>query len=303
VADDELGGRLVFHVRRTGIDEFAGGLVLVAARLKSHAEAGGVEAPLGIIARVGRIGIVEADRGVVLAHELIRGIFFDPGHDPLAALFVENALPFTAVGGGPKGSPAISAHVFWVEGVLRLVGGGTGHTGGFAGDGIVALGVGQVVVEGQPEAGARPGGRTGRGDAGLVEIPLLRLAADKLQSTRAIEHRALDRWHKAIFGGILEETVFHGHDGDAGGEGFLQHARDGAVVAVGPAAPVEEDQHGRGFVEFGFPEIHHLPGVRAVGVFLDLRDYDWGLRLLWARFMRHRFLRDGGSGRGRNVGG
>ncbi|NBR42967.1 MAG: hypothetical protein EBU04_09005, partial [Verrucomicrobia bacterium] len=95
--------------------------------------------------------------------------------------------------------------------------GGTGQTGRFASDWVGALRVGEVIMEGEPETGARPRRTAGGTDLGLIEIPFLGLAAAELQGASAVEHRAFDRRYDAISGRIFDGTVFDGCDGDAGG--------------------------------------------------------------------------------------
>ena len=139
------------------------------------------------------------------------------------------------------------------------------HPGGLAGDRIGAFGVGQVVMEGQPEARAGTGGPAGQGDLGLVEVPLLGLAAAELEGAGAVEHRSLHRRHESVGGGILDGAVFHGRYRDAGVEGRLEHAADDRTVAAAPASAMDVNEQRGGLVGLRTPEIDHLHAVRAVG--------------------------------------
>ena len=67
-----------------------------------------------------------------------------------------------------------------VEGGLSAHGNGPTYAGGLAQNRILALGVGHIVVVGEPHAGCGSGGASRNGDPLGIEIPFLGLAAEKL---------------------------------------------------------------------------------------------------------------------------
>ena len=168
-------------------------------------------------------------------------------------------------------------HLHGIEGGLRTDDGGAEEARGLAGDGIGALGIGEVVVEGEPEAGARAGRTAGGADAGFVEIPSSGLAADKLQGARGVVERGLDGRGDALGLGVFDETIVDRDDGDALGEQSLDvdefvHA---FLFAVLPAAAVDDEDEGRGRGRSGAPEIKDVALVRAVAD-LGERGFDDG---------------------------
>ena len=176
-------------VRGSRIDEFAGYLVRVAVFLELHAEVGRVGRVLLVLAEVGLRGVEQPDRRIVAGDEFIRGVLLDPREDAFAlrqedierrSLLLR--VPGDAEGVGPVfavGRPC--AHLPRVEAGLRARDRGAGDAGRLAGDGVGAVRVGEVVMEGDPQARASAGRAAGEGDLGLVEVPLLGLAARELK--------------------------------------------------------------------------------------------------------------------------
>ena len=90
----------------------------------------------------------------------------------------------------------------WIERGLPAHGNGTTYTGRLAQDGIFTLGIGQVVVIGEPEAGGRPGRTAGHRNAGWIEVPFLGLGAKELDGP----------------GGIMNGTVVNARSTDRPGK-------------------------------------------------------------------------------------
>ena len=73
-------------------------------------------------------------------------------------------------------------------------------------------------------AAADAEGSAAQGDPLLIKIPRLGLAPDKLQSSRAIEHRTFNRRAEAVGRGFVEKTIFHRHHRDPVIKHFLHKA-------------------------------------------------------------------------------
>ena len=143
-----------------------------------------------------------------------------------------------------------------IEGGLSTHGDGTANAGRLAEDRVLALGVGHVVVVGEPHARRGPGRTTCHRDAFGVEVPLLGLGPQKLYGP----------------GGIM----------DCGGEQFdagqpvvnrcitvsiLELAWRSRFVLLSsePAAAMDMDEQGSGFLGIDLPEVKNHVLVRPIG--------------------------------------
>lgn len=156
-------------------------------------------------------------------------------------------------------------HLPWIERCLCSGDSGAGGSAGFSGNGIGAVGIREIIVKGQPEAGAGSCRATGNCDLLLIEIPFGGFAADELQCAGGIVEAGFDWWLNTVSEGFFDEAVFDGNDrnpvfmhrGNPGG-----HA--GHPVSVLPAASVNEEQAGSGCAGICFPESQNLFWVCAV---------------------------------------
>ena len=86
-----------------------------------------------------------------------------------------------------------------VPDVIRFDGGlcvsdhGAGDTGGLPFNRVGRIGVGQIIMGGQPQRGTAPCGTTGDDDAIRIDVPFRRLAAQELQGTRSIHDGSWQR--------------------------------------------------------------------------------------------------------------
>src|SRR5262249_47343384 len=141
-----------------------------------------------------------------------------------------------------------------VERNLGPVDCGTVKTGRFAGNGFLAVGIGQVVVKGEPERGAGAGRASGGADALLVDIPFRSLGANELQSASGVFQRRFYRRLNLFFDAMLDEAIVDGDDGDASIEEGL---RISFLVAVAPAAAVDIEDYRRRLFRLRLKEIEH----------------------------------------------
>ena len=240
-------------VRGARVDEFAGGLERVAVFLELHAEVGRMRRVLLVFAEVRRGAIEKADGWVVAADQLVGRVLLDPGENAFAlgVEHVEGRKFLLRVPDDAEGVGAIFAvgrpitHLLRVEGGLGAGDRGAGHAGGFAGDRVSAVRIGEVIVEGDPKAGAGAGRAARQGDLGLIEVPFLGLAARELEGAGAIDHRSFHGWHEAVVHRVPDVAVFHRNHRDAGVEGGLEHTAYDRSVAAGPTAAVDIEEEGR----------------------------------------------------------
>ena len=189
-------------------------------------------------------------------------------------------------------------HLLRVECGLRADDGGAGEAGGQAGDGVGAVGVGYVVMEGEPEAGAGAGAAAAGTDAGGVDVPLGGFAANELQGPSGVFQRPFDGGLDS--GGVClgHETIFDGYHGESGVEAFFQ-ADDPFFGAAIPTAAVDEEHEWGGCFGGGFVEVDDLAGIAAVGD-VGERGLDGGRGGFGRGF---RFCRRLGIGGGWGLGG
>ena len=197
----------------------------------------------------------------------------DPRQDAFAGVVesLEAADLLLGVPGDAERVGAVAAvrsprtHLVRVEAGLGAADGGAGHARRLAGDRVGAVRVSQVVMEGQPEAGAGAGRASGEGDLRLIEVPFLGLAARELEGAGAVEHRSLHRRHESVGGRVLDRAIFDRDDRDARFQGGLEHRADDRAIAAGPAAAMDVEEQRRGLVRLRPPEVDPLHAMRTVG--------------------------------------
>lgn len=152
------------------------------------------------------------------------------------------------------------AHLVGVECGLGAVDGCEEEARGFARDGVLRFGVGEVWVEGEPQAGAGTGGASAGCDAGFVEIPFGGLAPNELKGACGVVEGSFYWWNDVL--GLRDIAVVDGNNGDTGLEvGFNGSA--GLVTGL-PAASVDVEKDWGWLVRLGFPEVEDVSFVRTV---------------------------------------
>ena len=245
--------------------------------LEFDAEIGGVRGVLYFLTEGGRGVIEKIDGRIVFSDEMVGRVFGDQRLEPVAGgeELLERAEAKGVAAVVAIGRPRLDLHR--IERGLGDGDGGAVEARGLAGDGIGALGIGEVVVEGEPEAGAGTGRTAGGTDPSFVEVPGGGLAADELQGARGIVERGFDGRRDALGLGVLDEAVVDRDDGDALGE----EARDvdefihAFLFTALPTAAVNDEDDGRGRGGSGAPEIKDVALVRAVAD-LGERGFDDG---------------------------
>lgn len=160
------------------------------------------------------------------------------------------------------------AHLVGVECGLRAVDGCEEESRGFASDGVLRFGVGEVWVKGEPQAGAGTGGASAGCDAGFIEIPFGGLAPNELKGACGVVKGSFYRWNDVL--GLRDVAVVDGDYGDTGLEvGFDGSA--GLVTGL-PAASVDVEKDWGWLVRLGFPEVED---VSFVGAVFEVFDGGW----------------------------
>ena len=210
--DQVFRRRGVLHIWRSWINQFARYSMNPALLLEFDTEVGSVRGIRLDLAECGGSVVAEIDRRITAAEQCIRGIFLDPGQNRFAgieevrkAADTEGVSPIAAVR-----RPLL--HLLGVERCLRADHGGAPKSGRLAGHWVSALGVGQVIMKCQPQAGTGTRRTARRPNPRFVEIPFRGLAADKLQRPCRVVKRGLDRRPDAVLFGVPDEPVVDRHD-------------------------------------------------------------------------------------------
>ena len=155
------------------------------------------------------------------------------------------------------------------------------------GHGILALRIGHVVMEGEPETRTGPGRTATGGDPLRIDVPLGRPRADRLQRPRGVGERGLHGRIDPLGKSLLDKPVLHRGHRDAGVEHGGQHLAElFHPVARQPAAAMDKEHEWcrlLGRRDGGHPDVHHLLGMRPVGNVGQRRRWQahrWLLRLM-----------------------
>ena len=156
-------------------------------------------------------------------------------------------------------------HLLRVERRLRSRHRRAPQPGRFARNGICALGISHLVMEGQPEARAGASRAARRADALLVDVPLRSLAAHKLQRPRRIAQRPFDRRHHLVGRRLADKPVLNRHHRDAVFQHFRQqYGQAAGAVSARPTAAVNKEKNRRGLIRRGLPEMQLLFRVHPI---------------------------------------
>ena len=195
--DEVVLGLGVLHVGRAGIDEFAGDSEECALLLELHPVVCRVCRVLLHLAERGGVGVNHPNGRVVGGDVLDGGILLNPRQHGLASSEERGELRVAGlevirVGHEAEGVAAVTTvgrpffEFLWVERGLCADDRRAPEAGRFARNGVGALRVGEVSVEGEPQRGTRARAAASRADALLVKVPLLRLAADELERASGV---------------------------------------------------------------------------------------------------------------------
>ena len=232
---------------------------------------------LGLLPQGGLVLIPQVDRRVIGRDEAQRRVPLDQREEP----FSNSQKLSESFLGRPRGiddAEGVAAivtvgrpgpHQLRIERGLSTQHGRGADPRRLPGDGVGAGGFGEIVVKGQPEAGAGSRGAPAGGDSLGVEVPVSRLAADKLQGPGGVVQARLDRRLYPLLDGVLNEPIFDAYNRQVGRQQFREKGREFAEpVAAPPAAAVDEKDHRRrvlGRRSRRLPDVQNLLGMRSVG--------------------------------------
>ena len=140
----------MFWFGQAWVNEFACHAFRLAMRLQLNPEVRGMSGILLVFADRGRRAVKQVNRRIVLTHKSVGRIFSDPRKDFFALLEKICKRP------QPEGMSPIATvgrplhHLLWIQSSLGSNNCGAGQTSGFPRHRILALGIGQVVVESKP---------------------------------------------------------------------------------------------------------------------------------------------------------
>ncbi len=122
----------------------------------------------------------------------------------------------------------------------------------------------------QPEAGAGPGGTSGGGDFGLIDIPFDRLATHKLECSSSIMKAGFDGGSDAVGNCCFDKPVLDRDNGNAGlMHGWHPGGHAGHAISALPSTTVDVEQQWRWGRGWSLPEGHDLVWMWPVGDAFD----------------------------------
>ena len=144
---------------------------------------------------------------------------------------------------------------------MSLESDGASEAGGLTGYGVLAFGVGHVIMEPEPEGNTSAGGASVRGDPCGVDVPFIGFAAQELDGASGVVHLGgID--------GVAGQAVIDGCESDAAlRTQFIEVGIDVFFITLTEAAAVDVNEHRRWLTGFDFVEVD---GVALVGAVRDV---------------------------------